>query len=58
VLQPTLVAHIAVNVDGAAVIEQHRAILRAVRRNQRSAAERAMAAHLTYLIEVLETTDA
>ena len=58
VLQPTLVAHIAVNVDGAAVIEQHRAILRAVRRNQRSAAERAMAAHLAYLIEVLETTDA
>jgi DNA-binding FadR family transcriptional regulator len=58
VLQPTLVAHIAVNVDGPAIIEQHRAILRAVRRNQRSAAERAMAAHISYLVEVLEETDA
>ena len=58
VVQPTLIAHIAPNVDGAAIIEQHRAILRAVRRNQRSAAERAMAAHITYLVEVLETTDA
>ena len=54
VLQPTLVAHIAVEVDGAAIIEQHRAILRAVRRRQRSAAERAMAAHIQYLVEVLE----
>jgi len=58
VLQPTLVAHIAVNVDGPAVIEQHRAILRAVRRNQRSAAERAMAAHIAYLVEVLDDMDA
>jgi GntR family transcriptional repressor for pyruvate dehydrogenase complex len=57
VLQPTLVAHIAVNVDGPTVLEQHRAILRAVRRNQRSAAERAMAAHITYLGEVLARTD-
>ena len=57
VLQPTLVAHIAVNVDGPAIVEQHRGILRAVRRNQRSAAERAMAAHISYLIEILDETD-
>jgi DNA-binding FadR family transcriptional regulator len=56
VLQPTLVAHISVNVDGPTIIDQHRAILRAVRRRQRSAAERAMAAHIAYLIEVLEQT--
>src|SRR4051794_21765032 len=58
VLQPTLVAHISVNVDGPAIIDQHRAILRAVRRNQRSAAEKAMAAHIAYLVEVLDVTDA
>ncbi len=58
VLQPTLIAHISVNVDGAAIIEQHRAVLRAVRRRQRSAAERAMAAHIAYLIDVLQETDA
>lgn len=57
VLQPTLIAQISMNVDGPAIIDQHRAILRAVRRNQRSAAERAMAAHLAYLIAVLEATD-
>jgi DNA-binding FadR family transcriptional regulator len=54
VLQPTLVAHIAADVDGEAIIEQHRTILRAVRRNQRSAAERAMATHIQYLVEVLD----
>jgi GntR family transcriptional repressor for pyruvate dehydrogenase complex len=57
VLQPTLVAHIAMNVDGPVIIEQHRVILRAVRRNQRSAAERAMAAHIAYLVEALEASD-
>jgi DNA-binding FadR family transcriptional regulator len=58
VLQPTLVAHIAADVDGGAIIEQHRTILRAVRRNQRSAAERAMAAHIRYLVEVLDEMNA
>jgi DNA-binding FadR family transcriptional regulator len=57
VLQPTLVAHIAMNVDGPVIIEQHRVILRAVRRNQRSAAERAMAAHIAYLVDALEASD-
>src|SRR3954471_22727138 len=56
VLQPSLVAHISLNVDAPAIIDQHRAILRAVRRNQRSAAEKAMAAHIAYLVEVLDVT--
>ncbi len=57
VLQPTLVAHISVGVDPDAIIAQHRAILRAVRRRQRSAAEKAMQAHIEYLIGVLGGLD-
>ena len=57
VLQPTLVAHISLGVDPDAIIAQHRAILRAVRRNQRSAAEKAMQAHIEYLIGVLGGLD-
>jgi DNA-binding FadR family transcriptional regulator len=57
VLQPTLVAHISVGVDPVAILAQHRAILRAVRRHQRSAAERAMQAHIEYLIGVLDVID-
>jgi GntR family transcriptional regulator, transcriptional repressor for pyruvate dehydrogenase complex len=53
VLQPSLVAHIAGHVEAEAILDQHRAILRAVRRRQPAAAERAMQAHITYLIEVL-----
>ncbi len=52
-LQPTLVAHIAANVDAEEILAQHRAILRAVRRRQRSAAERAMQTHIEYLAVVL-----
>jgi DNA-binding FadR family transcriptional regulator len=57
VLQPTLVAHIAVRVEPTAILAQHRAILRAVRRHQRSAAERAMQAHIEYLGDVLRGLD-
>jgi GntR family transcriptional regulator, transcriptional repressor for pyruvate dehydrogenase complex len=57
VLQPSLIEHISASVEADAILDQHRAILRAVRRNQRSAAERAMAAHIEYLIEVLGTID-
>jgi GntR family transcriptional regulator, transcriptional repressor for pyruvate dehydrogenase complex len=53
VLQPTLVAHISVNVEAEAILSQHRAILRAVRRRQRGAAEKAMQAHIEYLAGVL-----
>ena len=57
VLQPSLVAHIAADVDAGAILDQHRAILRAVRRHQRSAAERAMQAHIEYLVGVLQRID-
>ena len=53
VLQPSLVAHIADSVEADKILDQHRAILRAVRRHQRSAAERAMQAHIEYLSGVL-----
>ena len=57
VLQPTLVAHISVKVEADAIFAQHRAILRAVRRRQRGAAEKAMQAHIEYLAGVLREID-
>ena len=54
VLQPTLVATISARVDAEAILAQHRAILRAVRRRQRLAAERAMQAHIEYLVQILD----
>jgi DNA-binding FadR family transcriptional regulator len=57
VLQPSLVEHISVEVEAAAIIDQHRAILRAVRRHQRGAAEKAMQAHIEYLAGVLRQID-
>jgi GntR family transcriptional repressor for pyruvate dehydrogenase complex len=57
VVQPSLVAHISASVDADTILEQHGAILRAVRRNQHSAAERAMRAHLEYLAGVLRAVD-
>ena len=53
VLQPTLVVTISDRVDAEAILAQHRAILRAVRRRQRLAAERAMQAHIEYLVQIL-----
>jgi GntR family transcriptional regulator, transcriptional repressor for pyruvate dehydrogenase complex len=53
VLQPSLVAHISVKVEAEEILSQHRAILRAVRRRQRGAAEKAMQAHIEYLAGVL-----
>jgi GntR family transcriptional regulator, transcriptional repressor for pyruvate dehydrogenase complex len=58
VLQPNLVAHISAGVRAEDILEQHRAILRAVRRNQRQAAERAMQAHIRYLVDILDELDA
>src|SRR4051794_15010583 len=55
VLQPSLVLQISGNVDADAILEQHRAILRAGRRHQRGAAERAMTAHITYVADVLSS---
>jgi DNA-binding FadR family transcriptional regulator len=54
VLQPTLVTHIGSRVEPEAILDQHRAIARAVKRRRRSAAETAMAAHIEYLVEKLD----
>jgi GntR family transcriptional regulator, transcriptional repressor for pyruvate dehydrogenase complex len=56
VLQPKLVAHISAKVEAEQILSQHRAILRAVRRHQRAAAERAMQTHIEYLAAVLRET--
>ncbi|HYM59247.1 MAG TPA: FadR/GntR family transcriptional regulator [Solirubrobacteraceae bacterium] len=49
VLQPSLVKRIGASIDGSAIIAQHGAILRAVKRRQPAAAQRAMRQHLEYL---------
>ncbi|HEY6757976.1 MAG TPA: FadR/GntR family transcriptional regulator [Baekduia sp.] len=56
VLQPSLIVTISGEVDAARILEQHRAILRAVRRRQRAAAEKGMREHIEYLTEVLHGT--
>ena len=54
VLQPSLIVTISPRVDAEAILAQHRAVARAVRRHQRLAAEKAMAAHIEYLIQILD----
>lgn len=49
VLDPMLVAAIGDAVDGEKMLDQHREILRAIRRGQPAGAERAMRRHLEYL---------
>jgi GntR family transcriptional regulator, transcriptional repressor for pyruvate dehydrogenase complex len=52
VLQPQLIETIGPLVDGAEILRQHRDIQRAVRRKQPAAAEKAMRAHIEYLMAV------
>ena len=58
VLQPSLIEHLGSAIDGDLIIGQHQAIVRAIRRHQRSAAERAMRKHIEYMAAVLEAVDA
>jgi DNA-binding FadR family transcriptional regulator len=58
VLQPSLVEYLGAAIDVAQIIGQHRAIMRAIRRHQRTAAERAMRQHIEYMVQVLRTVDA
>lgn len=58
VLQPSLIAHLGSALDVELIISQHQAIMRAIRRRQRTAAERAMRQHLEYMMEVLRSVDA
>lgn len=51
VLQPLLVARVGKTIDGDAILRQHRAILRAIRRRQPAAAQCAMRRHLEYVLE-------
>jgi GntR family transcriptional regulator, transcriptional repressor for pyruvate dehydrogenase complex len=57
VLQPSLIAHVGHAVDGEAIIFQHRAIVRAIRRHQQTAAERAMRHHIEYMQQTLRSVD-
>jgi GntR family transcriptional regulator, transcriptional repressor for pyruvate dehydrogenase complex len=58
VLQPSLVEHLGASIDGELVIRQHEAIMRAIRRHQRTGAERAMRQHIDYMSDLLRSRDA
>jgi DNA-binding FadR family transcriptional regulator len=53
VLQPSLIRTIGDSIDGDAILDQHRAILRAIRRRQPASARRAMHRHLEYLLDLV-----
>jgi len=53
VLQPSLIRTIGESIDGDAILDQHRAILRAIRRRQPASAQRAMHRHLEYLLDLV-----
>jgi len=53
VLQPSLIKRIGASLDGDEIIAQHRAILRAVKRRQPAAAQRAMREHLDHLCAIV-----
>jgi GntR family transcriptional regulator, transcriptional repressor for pyruvate dehydrogenase complex len=57
VLQPSLIEHLGSAIDGELIIGQHQAIMRAIRRHQRTAAERAMRQHIEYMSELLRSFD-
>jgi GntR family transcriptional repressor for pyruvate dehydrogenase complex len=51
VLQPQLVARISDVTDGEAILQQHRDIMRAIKRGQTVGAQRAMRRHLEYVLD-------
>jgi GntR family transcriptional regulator, transcriptional repressor for pyruvate dehydrogenase complex len=57
VLQPSLVAHLADVMNAEAIIAQHQAIVRAIRRHQRRGAERAMHDHIEYMQQLLRSVN-
>ena len=57
VLQPSLIDTIGGSIDGAAILDQHRVIQRAIRLRQPAAAQRAMRSHLDYLRELVSSLD-
>jgi DNA-binding FadR family transcriptional regulator len=57
VLQPSLIEHLGPAIDGELIIGQHQTIMRAIRRHQRTGAERAMRRHIEYMSELLRARD-
>jgi GntR family transcriptional regulator, transcriptional repressor for pyruvate dehydrogenase complex len=57
VLQPSLIDTIGASLDGEAILDQHRAIQRAIRLRQPAAAQRAMRRHLHYLSELVRSLE-
>ncbi len=57
VLQPSLIDHIGVELDGDEIIAEHEHVLRAIRRHQPRAAERAMRDHIRAVEAVLRHVD-
>jgi GntR family transcriptional regulator, transcriptional repressor for pyruvate dehydrogenase complex len=58
VLLPSLIQYIGPSVTAEDILTQHRSILRAIRRGQSAAAERAMREHLEHLAEIVRGLDA
>jgi GntR family transcriptional regulator, transcriptional repressor for pyruvate dehydrogenase complex len=58
VLQPSLVAYMGPALDGDDILDQHRRILRAIRRGQPAAAQRAMLQHIEHVRRVVRKLDA
>ncbi len=58
VLQPSLVDTLGDSIDGDVILDQHRAIVRAVARRNASQAEQAMRSHLEYLSVLLHAREA
>jgi GntR family transcriptional repressor for pyruvate dehydrogenase complex len=58
VLLPSLIQYIGPSVTAEDILAQHRAILRAIRRGQAAAAERAMREHLEHLAETVRALEA
>jgi DNA-binding FadR family transcriptional regulator len=58
VLQPSPIECLGHALDVELIISEHQAITRAIRRHQRTAAERAMRRHIQYMMDVLRNVDA
>jgi DNA-binding FadR family transcriptional regulator len=57
VVQPSLIATIGESIDGESILNQHRAIRRAIQRRKPAAAQRAMRLHLEYLRDLVRTLE-
>ena len=58
VLQPSLIDYLGSAIDAEQILGQHQTICRAIRRHQRTAAERTMRQHIEYMVHLLHSVDA